>query len=413
MVACLGPAGLSAQESDRPKLFLTCPQECFDVYLRQELSYFNFVRDPRQADLNLVIVRQGAGGGGERFSLTVVRRDAAPVAAGRSSADSSFVAAPGAPTDVARRQLLQLVLRALQSELAGTSHAEALQLSLPPRSGDDLSRLGDPWDYWVIAPELRGDSGGVKLIHFGGLTAAITVRRITEPSKLRLRGSYTRWLSGYVLEDGSRVSGDVYGWEGKALYAHSLGSQWALGITATARGNDFENLLGHVRGGPIVEFNVFPYAENASQQLRAAYQVGAWANWYLERNVGGRTGEVRPYHALSLIADFNQAWGSIQWVGQANSFLDQPELFRLSTGLTLTLRLFEGLAISVEGMAAFVRDLINLRGRPVTDRELLLGTAQQPTDYTFEVEFALTYTFGSVHNTIVNPRFGRVDLEED
>jgi hypothetical protein len=49
----------------------------------------------------------------------------------------------------------------------------------------------------------------------------------------------------------------------------------------------------------------------------------------------------------------------------------------------------------------------------VTDVELLLWTVEQPTDFTFELEFSFTYTFGSTHNTIVNPRFDRVDLEED
>jgi hypothetical protein len=71
------------------------------------------------------------------------------------------------------------------------------------------------------------------------------------------------------------------------------------------------------------------------------------------------------------------------------------------------------LAVNLEGEAAYVRDLINLRRRAITDHELLLWTVQQPTHYMFEFKFALTYAFGSVHNTIVNPRFARVDLDEE
>ena len=103
----------------------------------------------------------------------------------------------------------------------------------------------------------------------------------------------------------------------------------------------------------------------------------------------------------------------MQWIGQLNAFLDAPELYRLSSGVVLSLRLFEGFAVNLEGEAALVRDLINLRARPVTDNELLLWTVQQPTDYTFKFVFALTYAFGSIHNTIVNPRFARVDLDEE
>jgi hypothetical protein len=69
--------------------------------------------------------------------------------------------------------------------------------------------------------------------------------------------------------------------------------------------------------------------------------------------------------------------------------------------------------INLEGQASFVRDQINLRQRPITDRELLLWTALQKTSYIFEFQLGFSYTFGSVHNTIVNPRFGRIDLEEE
>ncbi len=43
----------------------------------------------------------------------------------------------------------------------------------------------------------------------------------------------------------------------------------------------------------------------------------------------------------------------------------------------------------------------------------MLRTAQQATDYTFTVQFGISYSFDSVYDTIVNPRFGRVDLDEE
>ena len=67
----------------------------------------------------------------------------------------------------------------------------------------------------------------------------------------------------------------------------------------------------------------------------------------------------------------------------------------------------------MEGEAAFVRDLVGVRARSVSDTELLLNVAQLPTSYTTRLELGISYTFGSVYNTIVNPRFGRVDLQGD
>jgi hypothetical protein len=403
-------ARAEAADQKRPSLFLSCPLECFDPYLRQELSYFDFARDPHIADYTLVVVRQPSGSGGERFTVTVSPRVPSSLT---PQAAQSFAVPSGTPAHAARQLLLQVILRTLRNELSGTLHETAFELSLPPRDGVALSTLDDPWNYWAIAPELGGSGEGGSGYYYGEVSGALTLRRVTELSKIRLRGSYARRLSSYRLEDNQRVRGDVYVMEGRALYAHSIGHHFALGGVVTGGANEFENQKGHVHGGPLAELNFFPYSENATRQLRLAYQAGAWANWYLERNEANLTREVRAYHALSLIADVNLPWGSIQWIGQANQFLDDPSRYRLSTGAILSLRLFEGLAFNLEGEAAYVRDLINIRKRTIDDVELLLWTAQQPTEFTLEFEFTLTYTFGSIHNTIVNPRFARVDLDEE
>src|SRR5688572_15093788 len=92
-----------------PRLFLSCSEDCFDPYLRQQLSYFDFVRDVYLADIALVIVRQPAGNGGEHWTATLARR-----ASGRafeSRPPASVLSSPGAPAHDARDRLLQLILR--------------------------------------------------------------------------------------------------------------------------------------------------------------------------------------------------------------------------------------------------------------------------------------------------------------
>jgi hypothetical protein len=245
------------------------------------------------------------------------------------------------------------------------------------------------------------------------LRGALTVRRITDSSKLRLRGSFGQDLNSYVLESGERVSATVGSWDTRLLLAKSWARHFGLGTVVVGRGSEFENLRGHVHGGPLFEANFFPYEENASRQLRLAYQIGPWSNWYFEPNQAGLDQELRSYHALSLVVDLNQKWGSAQWLVQWNQFLDDPSQFRLSTGGNLAIRLTRGLAFNVGGQAAWVRDLVNLRGREITDLELLLWTAQQPTDFTISGELSLSYTFGSRHDTIVNPRLERIDVDEE
>lgn len=412
------------------RLFLNCATECFEPYLRQQLSSFDLVRDRHQADYELLIAAQPAGNGGQSFNVTLFAREpssavqalASPRARGKPEPPPSSVERAGS-RQVARRpgqtqaefrvQLLDAILRVLYAALLGTAEESRFVLTLPARSNAVLEHIVDPWDHWVIIPELSAEGEGGSGYHLVEIGSGITLRRITDRHKLRLRGNYWRSLSGFEFEDGSRISGDVDGVDGSVLYARSLGDHCALGLTGTLRASSFENYDLHTHYGPVFEINVFPYTENAARQLRFVYQLGVWYNDYVETNARALSSELRYYHAVSAIADVNQPWGSVQVAAQLNSFVREPSLFRLAFGGELSLLLIEGLSVELTGTSAWVNDQINVRQRPLEDTEVLLFTAEQPTSFVLEAQLGFSYAFGSVHNTIVNPRFGRVDLAEE
>lgn len=412
VVAALLSAGFaSAAQADqrRTRVFLSCPQTCFEPYLRQELSYFDMVRDRYLSDVLLLIVRQRAANGGERIVVT----SSFGAAGSPSLVERELTTQPAAPPDVVRGRLRDLILRVLFESLVDTEDAAAFRLSLPRRDDAALSQLQDPWDYWAISPELIGNAEAQSGFHFAVITTALTLRRTTELNKLRVRGSYTRQLNRVELSEGEEAYGDWDAWEARLIYARSLGEHWSVGFATTESANQPANLRAHVHGGPVVELNLFPYSENASRQLRVAYQVGPWMNWYLEESVAGLWHELRPYQAMSVVLDANQRWGSVQWAVQLSSFVDEPARYRLGMAALANLQLTRGFAFNVQGLGAVVRDQIGLRARPLNDVELLLGTAEQETSFDLQLELGIVYTFGSIHNTIVNPRFGRIDLQEE
>jgi hypothetical protein len=394
--------------SRRPSLFVTCVTECFLDYLRQELSYFDFVRDRFLSDFVILVVRQPAENSGERMTVRLTRSKGQP-----HELEETILLPAGATIEQTRNEEAQAILRLLIQSLAGTAHARAFSLSVPKRSAAALSEQGDPWDYWVFSPELTASGEASRGSLFARGEVGLNVRRSTEKSKVRLLGNYGRAFSGFRFEDGEWVSGDIYDWKARGLYGWSVSDRVSIGAVVQGNGSQYENLSGHIHGAPMLEVNLFPYSENARRAIRFAYQAGPWQNFYFEPNVAGKTEELRAYHAVSLVIDVNQAWGSVQWIGQFNQFLDDPQLFRVSSGAIVSLRLAEGLALNFSGQGAFVHDLIQLRGRPLTDDELVLYTAQQATDFMVTWESSISYTFGSIHNSIVNPRFGRIDLEED
>jgi hypothetical protein len=73
----------------------------------------------------------------------------------------------------------------------------------------------------------------------------------------------------------------------------------------------------------------------------------------------------------------------------------------------LSFRIVRGLSFTVEGSASRVRDQLSLPRRNATDEEVLLRLRELQSDYELEFNIGFTYSFGSLFNNVVNPRFGR------
>ena len=53
-----------------------------------------------------------------------------------------------------------------------------------------------------------------------------------------------------------------------------------------------------------------------------------------------------------------------------------------------------------------IHDRIFLSKAGLSDEGILLQLQQLKTDYAYYTSIGLTYTFGSIYNNVVNPRFG-------
>ncbi|RDC62160.1 hypothetical protein [Adhaeribacter pallidiroseus] len=56
--------------AEPPKLFLNCPGNCFQDFVKTELSLFDIVRDQVQADIQVLVIDADNAGGGKLYTLT-------------------------------------------------------------------------------------------------------------------------------------------------------------------------------------------------------------------------------------------------------------------------------------------------------------------------------------------------------
>ena len=72
----------------------------------------------------------------------------------------------------------------------------------------------------------------------------------------------------------------------------------------------------------------------------------------------------------------------------------------------LSFRITRGLSLSLNGNASRIRDQISLPRRGATPEEVFLRIRELQSGYEVGFSIGLTYSFGSLFNNVVNPRFG-------
>jgi hypothetical protein len=158
---------------------------------------------------------------------------------------------------------------------------------------------------------------------------------------------------------------------------------------------------------PAVEFNVFPYSDYASRQLRIGYEIGAERVRYNEVTIFDKLQETLVDQEVSVRVEQRQTWGSVFGGFEFSQYLHDVSKYRLEVNGSASIRLARGLSLNVSGEASRIRDQISLPRRGATPEEVLLSLRQLQSGYEVGFRVGLTYSFGSLFNNVVNPRFPR------
>ena len=128
---------------------------------------------------------------------------------------------------------------------------------------------------------------------------------------------------------------------------------------------------------------------------------------YYEVTLYGKTEETLPNHELSLTLEQREQWGSIEASVEWSQYLHDLSKNRLEASGEFSFRLARGLSVAAEVTASRIRDQLFIPARGATDEEILLRQRRLESGYEYSTSFTVTYTFGSIFSSIVNPRFGQ------
>ncbi|MFB0906817.1 MAG: hypothetical protein QMB03_00800, partial [Spirosomataceae bacterium] len=171
----------------------------------------------------------------------------------------------------------------------------------------------------------------------------------------------------------------------------------------------FQNIKFSSNIAPAIEYSVFPVEEFNERQLRWIYQAGVQNLNYIETTIFNELEETLPYHQITGIMGLTQPWGNFSAEVSGFQYLSDLKKYRVRLEIELSLRVAEGLFFRVYGNGSQIKNQISLARTSSDTSNILLGGSQLPTTIDYYTSFGFNYTFGSMNNSIVNPRFSGVN----
>jgi hypothetical protein len=136
------------------------------------------------------------------------------------------------------------------------------------------------------------------------------------------------------------------------------------------------------------------------------YTVGGSHYDYASLTIFNKLRETVPEHTVNISLSLKEPWGSLGASTNFTQQLNHLASYRLGSYTEANIRVYKGLSVNMSFEYDRIRNQIYLAQGAVSTDEVLLRIRQLATDYSYYGGFGISYSFGSIFNNIVNPRFG-------
>lgn len=389
---------VNIKPEDMPKVYLDCFL-CDENYIKTEITYVNYVRDPNIADVFILVTTLSTASAGTEYTLTFYGKNRF---AGMNDT-LVFISKPNETPDNVREKLTHYIKIGLSRYAVKTSVGEYLQVNYNRPVA--TPKIVDKWNNWVFSIYANSNFNGEKSYKNTYWNGGVSASRVTHEWKIQntLSMSYNESEYDYEIVKFLNV---LRGYELESMIVKSLTDHTSTGGYFEIASSTFENNKISVSVSPAFEYNFFPYREFTRKQLRLMYRVSYKHIKYHEETLYDKNLENLFRNSLSLTFDLQQPWGSISTTVSGSAYLHDFKKRRITFYSNLSLRVFEGLSLNLYASYSRISDQLSIPKAGATPEEVLLRRKQLSTNYSYYGYVGLSYTFGSIYQNIVNPRFG-------
>ena len=368
-------------------------------YIRKEIPFINYVRDIKDADVYILSSFRSTGSGGIEHNYFLI---------GQKNYEGmrdtiAVISNPDETQDAIREKEVRALKLALIRYIRQTPLADYFDIEFTMPISETVS--SDPWNSWVFRASVNGFLSGQKTYQSSNFSFNASATRVTEEIKTEINAGFDQNNDKYETIDKTITSQTTSG-QFNVLNVWAINEHWSYGGSTSVGKSVYNNYDLDFSFYPAIEFNLFPYSESTRRQLRLMYRIGfEYAN-YQDTTIYMQTEEYLFAQRASAAYEVIQKWGSANFGLSWKNYMHDFSLNNLGFSGSLSLRVAKGLSLSFGGSISAIHDQLSLRKEGASTEDILLQRRAMETSFRYFTHFGLSYTFGSIYNNVVNPRFG-------
>lgn len=390
------PAEKNDWRNGAPRVFLDGSGVGSD-YVRTEISFVNYVRDRKDADIHILTTTQRSGAGTE-YQIEFI-------GLGKYK-DIHFIltyfADRLATYDEYRAGYVRILKKGLMPFASRTPIEDMLSISFKEKTAP--LPMKDPWKGWIFGLSFSGSMSGEETYKSSSFRGGFSINRVTEDLKITVSYNKSIYKSRFTILD-QQIDTTTKSSQFSSLVVRSISPHWSVGGWMAASSSTYSNEDYTVGAAPALEFNVFPYSEATRKRLCILYRLSWRYYHYFQETINGKMIDSLWSQSLMASLDIIQPWGSASASIVGYHYLYDFSKNRLSLYGGVSVRILKGFSVYWNGSFAMIHDQLSLAKGALSDEEILLRLKQLSTTYNYYLSIGIGYSFGSSMSKAVNPRF--------
>lgn len=404
LLCLLFPFVLLSQNSAEPKhtlhFFLDC-DDCDFNFVRQELKFVSFVRDPAVAGVHILSSESGTGSGGRKYFLSFIGVNGLT----GNNTEYEYLSPPAETDEETRKALLKLIKTGVLHYYSISGLINLIDIDIEKKDEKTtFDKPSDIWNLWVFNAQAGSSFETEKNQNEYSLNTEISVEKVTEQWKTEIEASFETEGENFFDED-EKIQNIQNQTNISAEYIKSLDRNWSAGIFSAYSSENYRNILNGLRFNIGAEYNIFPWDISNRKVFTLRYTAGLRHYDYNEITIYDKLSETLVYESMSLNLELVQPWGEVEMRLEGQHYFHDFSKNRLTLESDISVRLAKQLSVYFAIESEIIHDQLYLPKGDASLEDVLLRRRKLATTYEINGEIGIRFTFGSIYNNVVNERF--------